>query len=74
VFEYLPRNSTSTGFFAFAWDGQRLHSNGRKFEKVKEVPNGDYIVEVRVLKALGDPGNPDHWENWTSPVITIERP
>jgi minor extracellular serine protease Vpr len=74
VFEYLPRNSTSTGFFAFAWDGQRLHSNGRKFEKVKEVPNGDYVVEVRVLKALGDPGNPDHWESWTSPVITIERP
>jgi minor extracellular serine protease Vpr len=36
--------------------------------------NGDYIIEVRVLKALGDAGNPDHWESWTSPVITIERP
>lgn len=74
VFEYLPRNSTSTAFFAFAWDGTRLHSNGRKFVKTKEAPNGDYIIEVRVLKALGDPGNPDHWESWTSPVVTIARP
>jgi minor extracellular serine protease Vpr len=74
VFEYLPRNSTSTAFFAFHWDGTRLHSKGQKWDKTKEVPNGDYIVEVRVLKALGDASNPDHWESWTSPVITIERP
>ena len=26
--EYLPRNSTSTGFYAFAWDGTRIKSNG----------------------------------------------
>jgi minor extracellular serine protease Vpr len=74
VVEFLPRNSTAGAFFAFHWDGTRLHSNGRKFDKNKEVPNGDYVVTVRVLKALGDAGNPDHWENWTSPVITIERP
>jgi minor extracellular serine protease Vpr len=74
VMEFLPRNSTSTAFFAFAWDGTRMHSNGIKFDKVKEVPNGNYFINVRVLKALGDPGNPDHWETWTSPVITIARP
>jgi minor extracellular serine protease Vpr len=74
VYEYLPRNATAGGFFAFHWDGTRLHSNGRKFAKTKEVPNGDYVVTVRILKALGEPGNPDHWETWTSPVITIERP
>lgn len=74
VFEYLARNSTSTGFFAFAWDGTRLHSNGVKWDKTKVVPNGDYVIEVKVLKALGDESNPDHWETWTSPAITIQRP
>ena len=28
----------------------------------------------KVLKALGDKNNPDHWETWTSPVFTIDRP
>jgi minor extracellular serine protease Vpr len=74
VFELLPRNSTPASFFAFAWDGTRIHSNGRKFDMTKEVPNGNYVITVRVLKALGNPGNPAHWETWTSPVITIERP
>ena len=38
------------------------------------VPNGQYVVKVSVLKALGDESNPAHWETWTSPVITIARP
>ena len=42
--------------------------------KVRTVPDGDYIVVISVLKALGDDNNPDHWETWTSPVITIARP
>ena len=29
---------------------------------------------LSVLKALGDAANPAHWETWTSPVITIDRP
>jgi minor extracellular serine protease Vpr len=74
VLEYLPRNASAGGFFAFAWDGTRLHSNGRRFEKVKEVPDGDYVLTVRLLKALGDRENPEHWETWTSPVITVQRP
>jgi minor extracellular serine protease Vpr len=67
--EYLPRNSTSTGFFAFTWDGTTFAGN-RTFI----VPNGDYHVKLSVLKALGDPDNPAHWETWTSPVVTIARP
>lgn len=73
VDDYLPRNSTATGFFNFAWDGTRIHSNGGK-GKVKEVPNGSYVLELKVLKALGDRNNPAHWDTWTSPVITINRP
>jgi subtilisin family serine protease len=71
--EFLPRNSTATGFFAFSWDGTRLHSNGNKL-KTKEVPNGQYVLVLKVLKALGDENNPAHWETWTSPVITLARP
>lgn len=77
--EYLPRNSTTTSFFAFPWDGTRIHSNGyngKGYDKnhTKPVPDGDYLVEIRVLKANGDASNPAHWESWTSPVFTIDRP
>ena len=72
VFDYLPRNSSATGFFTFSWDGTRIHSNGGK-GKTKLVPNGDYVLQLRVLKALGDENNPAHWETWTSPVINIAR-
>jgi minor extracellular serine protease Vpr len=71
--DYLPRNSTATSFFSFPWDGTRLHSNGNKL-KVKEVPDGQYVVVVKALKALGDANNPAHWETWTSPVVTLDRP
>ncbi|HYN86081.1 MAG TPA: S8 family serine peptidase [Pyrinomonadaceae bacterium] len=71
--EYLARNSSATSFFAFAWDGTRIHSNGGK-GKTKVVPNGQYRITLRVLKALGDENNPAHTETWTSPVITIARP
>jgi hypothetical protein len=77
--EYLPHNSTSTGFFAFAWDGTRIHSNGYNgngYSKnlVKPVPDGQYIVVIKALKALGDPNNPADYETWTSPVIALDRP
>ena len=79
TFDYLPRNSSSTGFFAFDWDGERIHSNGyngKGYTKnlTKTVPDGEYIIEIRALKANGDRANPDHWESWTSPVIAIDRP
>lgn len=68
-FEYVGRNSTSTSFFALPWDG--ITTSGKKSY---EVPNGDYIMILSVLKALGDESNPAHWESWTSPVFTIARP
>ncbi|HLK47138.1 MAG TPA: S8 family serine peptidase [Bryobacteraceae bacterium] len=66
---YLPRNSSSTGFFDFPWDGGTVNGN-----KVNVVPNGTYIVKLTVLKALGDDSNPADLESWTSPSITIARP
>ncbi|MDQ3067417.1 MAG: S8 family serine peptidase [Actinomycetota bacterium] len=74
--DYLPRNSTSGGFFAFSWDGKRAFlDNGKKAkEHRRAVPDGQYKVRLTVLKALGDPANPAHTESWTSPTITIDRP
>jgi minor extracellular serine protease Vpr len=69
--QFLPRNSTSTGFFALAWDGMTVRANGKP---ASVVPNGNYVVKISVLKALGDESNPAHWETWTSPVITVARP
>lgn len=72
--EYLPRNSTATGFFAFAWGGDTFRGNGRNANQWSAAPDGDYIIELSVLKALGDENDPSHWETWTSPMFTIARP
>jgi subtilisin family serine protease len=72
--EFLPRNSTATGFFSFTWDGTTFTGKAGEPNRLFTVPNGQYVVKVSVLKALGDPDNPAHWESWTSPVITIARP
>jgi minor extracellular serine protease Vpr len=74
---YLPRNSTSTGFYAFAWDGTLIEyedDDDGQVEHTMTVPNGQYILVVKALKALGDHRNPADWETWTSPVVAIERP
>jgi hypothetical protein len=70
--EFIPRNTGAATFFSFAWDGTRQHNNGN--DKVKVVPDGQYRLTVKVLKALGDENNPAHWETWTSPVVTLDRP
>ncbi len=67
--EYLPRNSTSTGFFAFPFDGYTLAGN-----KVYQVPDGTYYAVISVLKANGNASNPADWETWTSPLFVIDRP
>lgn len=67
--QYFGRNSTPFGFFAFSWDGSTTAGN-----KLYVVPNGQYVVKLSVLKALGDAANPAHWETWSSPVVTIARP
>jgi subtilisin family serine protease len=77
VEKYLPRNSTSTGFFAFAWDGTLIEyedDDDGEVEHTMTVPNGQYILVVKALKALGDRHNPADWETWTSPIVAIERP
>jgi hypothetical protein len=67
--DYMPRNSTSTGFFAFPFDGATFAG-----KKTYTVPDGTYYAVISVLKANGDAGNPAHWETWTSPQFVVDRP
>jgi minor extracellular serine protease Vpr len=55
------RNATPNGFFTSAFSGATL-------------PDGQYRIRITVLRALGNPTNPNHVETWTSPVFTIARP
>jgi minor extracellular serine protease Vpr len=63
------RSTGPASFFAQPWDGVTTHGPHET-----PVPNGDYVVKITVVRALGDPENPAHVETWTSPVITIARP
>ena len=67
--EYVARNSNYNYINSYVWDGYTLNGS-----KVYMVPDGQYVIVLSVQKALGDDYNPDHWETWTSPVITIARP
>lgn len=71
----LSRNSNPNSVFLFPWDGTRMHDNGKGTpDHRKVVADGKYKIVVKALKALGDPNNSAHWETWTSPTITIDRP
>ncbi len=76
--EYVGRNTSAGGFFAFTWDGTALANDGcggdDHPDRIYTVPNGQYNVKVSVLKALGDKYNPADWETFTSAVVTIARP
>lgn len=68
----LGRSGGPGQFVPLTWDGTRPHSNGNK-DKVKTVPDGDYVFVLTVVKPLGQASNPDHVETWTSPMFTIDR-
>ena len=69
--DFIPRNSAANSFFAFVWDGTTTRRPGGR---QRIVPNGTYRIDLSILKALGDPRNPAHFERWSSPNITIARP
>jgi minor extracellular serine protease Vpr len=63
--DYLRRSPGLGQFWPFAWAGTT--------QAGRSVPSGTYTLEVEVLKTLGDPANPDHWETWRSPDVIIRR-
>jgi len=69
--EHVARNSTATAFFVLSWNGTVAPKAGAQ---PVPVPNGEYRIEIRTLKALGSKDNPAHIETWSSPTISIQRP
>jgi hypothetical protein len=68
--EYVRRSIENvTDEFDYPWDGKTTNGN-----KTFTVPDGQYVVKLTVLKALGDSANPAHYRNMDVPVITIDRP
>lgn len=76
--EYVGRNTSAGGFFAFTWDGTALanddHDEDEHADRLYTVNNGQYLVKLSVLKALGNKRNPADWETWDSSIVTIARP
>ena len=68
-FNYPPRNQTATGAYVFDWGGVGLRGSGPYV-----APNGDYKLQLQILKALGSPEKETHTEKWTSSTIVIARP
>ena len=62
-------SSNSTGTAPASQD-----NGGGNGDHRKVVPNGTYVLKLRVLKALGDESDPADWETYTSPPITLARP
>jgi minor extracellular serine protease Vpr len=69
--EYLSRNQTASGFFAFVWDGNAKRGNGNSLGNAGPVADGTYYVKLELIKALG---RKQDAETWTSPSFIIDRP
>ena len=62
---YFPRNSGPGFYYSLVWRGSDADG--------LPVPAGDYTLRLSIEKALGDDGNPAHWEVWNSPAVTVIR-
>jgi len=65
--DYVGRDSG--GFTAWTWDGTRTNRDGSR----SAVPDGQYVLQVHAVNALGDPDNPAHVETWTTPTFVVDR-
>ncbi|CAJ0651907.1 9857_t:CDS:10 [Entrophospora sp. SA101] len=64
------------------WEGDYIeggfNDNGQfvpstTIDNGKQLPNGDYYIQFRALKLLGDPNVVGDWEYWSSSYFKIER-
>jgi hypothetical protein len=69
--DFLSRNSTATGFFALAWDGNAKKGQGNSNGNAGPVADGTYYAKITLIKALG---TKQQAETWTSPNFVIDRP
>lgn len=67
--QYLSRSPDTETVYRYPWAG--MVQAGRS-DNARPVPKGRYTIRVEVLRALGDPENPDHWETWESPEFELD--
>lgn len=68
--DFLPRSAAIGAPRPVLWDGMVPAGSS---ENRRPVPPGTYTLELRVLRTLGDAGNPDHWDVWQSPEFVISH-
>jgi subtilisin family serine protease len=71
TFLELGRSGRDDSFNYVSFDGKIPFSNDTAAGLT--VPNGDYVLELKVLKALGKASNAKHWETYVSPAFAIQR-
>jgi minor extracellular serine protease Vpr len=67
--EYLPRSPSIGDRYVFEWDGTVRAGNS---ENRRGLPSSDYTLELRVLRALGDADDLEHWDTWESPEFELD--
>jgi minor extracellular serine protease Vpr len=65
--DFVGRNTSATTFFSFGWDGLVGPA-----EAQTQLPNGEYVMKLTVLKALGDASNASHSETFTFGKVNIQ--
>lgn len=68
--EYMARSTGQNGYYQARWDGTTKTGDN----EAAPLPNGTYWIKLSVQKALGEEGDPAHWESWTSPSFNLQRP
>ncbi|MEL4358265.1 MULTISPECIES: S8 family serine peptidase [unclassified Luteococcus] len=64
----LEHNGREAGDLAWAWDGTYLTTG--KTPYLARAQAGDYIFELKALRALGDESVTEDWQSWTSERFT----
>lgn len=59
----MGRSADPFDFFELPWDGRDARGS--------MVPSGDYVLQLEVLRPLGQEWNPNDWDTWTSGVIHV---
>ncbi|WP_147917635.1 S8 family serine peptidase [Ruania zhangjianzhongii] len=72
--DYLGRHPGDQSFQPYTWDG-RLDSGSAHGQRSSDwrVPDGDYIVEITAVSALGDAANADESQTVYTSEFTIDR-
>ena len=72
--EYLGRDATAASFTPYTWDG-RLDSGYQRGHRNDDwrVPDGDYIVEITAVSALGDAASAEESQTVYTSEFTIDR-